>query len=56
MAISATRRPNHHDHSLPQQADRDDAHFAIVVPIILTLIGSAAEHLRSILKIEVALL
>jgi hypothetical protein len=55
MSIVAAAGPNQDNHSTPQKADRDDADFAIIAPVVRSLRNSAGKNLIGVFEIEPAL-
>ena len=55
MSIVAAAGPNQHNHPTSQKADRDDADFAIIAPVVRSLRNSAGENLIGVFEIEPAL-
>ncbi len=57
MRRFAARRPDHHHHAATQQANGDQARFAIIEAVIFNGYGMASENLRAVdFKIKAAFL
>jgi hypothetical protein len=55
MSIIAASRPNQDNHPISQKADRDDADFAVIAPVVCSLRNSAGKNLIGVFEIEPAL-